>query len=79
MFEQKFARVPKDDVLFDENPTRFSLEHFRESLGNLKNPRCGCPQMLFPNALSSAAFRLSPARGVAMTSMLRIKNAADSS
>ena len=45
-FCQKFARVPKDDVLFDENPTRFSLEHFRESLRNLKNPLCGCPQML---------------------------------
>ena len=43
---QSVARVPKDDVLFDENPTRFSLEHFRESLGNLKNPLCGCPQML---------------------------------
>ena len=31
------------------------------------------------NGGRSAAFRLSPARGVAMTSMLRIKNAADSS
>ena len=54
LLEQKFARVPKDDVLFDENPTRFSLEHFRESLGNLKNPLCGCPQML-----PGAAFELN--------------------
>ena len=35
--------------------------------------------VLFDSRDSSAAFRLSPARGVAMTSMLRIKNAADSS
>ena len=34
---------------------------------------------LFDSRDSSAAFRLSPARGVAITSMLRIKNAADSS
>ena len=35
--------------------------------------------VLFDSRDSSAAFRLSPARGVAMTSMPRIKNAADSS
>ena len=35
--------------------------------------------VLFDPRDSSAAFRLSPARGVAMTSMPRIKNAADSS
>ena len=35
--------------------------------------------VVFDSRDSSAAFRLSPARGVAMTSMLRIKNAADSS